>query len=280
MDTRTFTLTADGTQVFGIAQFPDDPGPHPAVLICHGFKGFMEWGFFPPLAEFLVAHGCVAIRWNYSGSGMQPGDELVTNPGAFKRNTYRRELTETLWLLATVGAQIGKDLVDLERVALLGHSRGGAAANLVAAHPDWHDRVRALVTWSAISTVDRFDAATRQRWRETGALPVQNARTGQQLELGLELLADIEHDPAELDLLAAAARRRAPWLIVHGEADESVPVAEARELFAHAAGPKELCIIPGANHTFGARHPFAGVTPELAQAIDTTWSWLQQHLLG
>ena len=23
----------------------------PAVLICHGFKGFKDWGFFPKLAE-------------------------------------------------------------------------------------------------------------------------------------------------------------------------------------------------------------------------------------
>jgi len=51
--TSPFTLdTPSGATLHGFVDLPDDrsghrPEPGPAVVICHGFKGFMEWGFFP-----------------------------------------------------------------------------------------------------------------------------------------------------------------------------------------------------------------------------------------
>ena len=109
-------------------------------------------------------------------------------------------------------------------------------------------------------------------------MPVVNARTGQRLALGPEMLAEIEARRPELDILAAAGGRRAPWLIVHGEEDESVPAGEARRLAGAATGGTELKIIPGANHTFGSRHPFACPTPQLVQALNATQRWFRSHL--
>ena len=276
-------LGARSHKLYGIAQWPETPacGPDcwPTVVICHGFKGFMEWGFFPPLAELLVERGLTVIRFNFSGSGMRPGDELVTDTAAFSSNTFSMELIETLRVLQAAGTEIAPDRVDQERIALVGHSRGGGAALLAAAHPDWRDRLRALVTWAGVGTFDRFgDATAKAEWRRAGALAISNARTGQDLELGVELLADLEQRGAELDLEAAAARRRAPWLIVHGAGDETVPAAEAESLDRAAADPRELLILEGANHTFGARHPFAGPTRELITAMNATQTWLRRHL--
>jgi fermentation-respiration switch protein FrsA (DUF1100 family) len=115
---------------------------------------------------------------------------------------------------------------------------------------------------------------------------VVNARTGQQLALGLGLLEDLEAHRAELDILAAAAHRRAPWLIIHGGQDESVSVADGEQLasvVSHgaspgAAPPAELLILPEANHTFGSRHPFAGPSPSLTQALNATQRWFLRHL--
>ncbi|MEM7354443.1 MAG: alpha/beta hydrolase [Acidobacteriota bacterium] len=276
-------LGAKSPKLYGIAEWPDTPacGPNcwPTVVICHGFKGFMEWGFFPPLAELLVERGLTVIRFNYSGSGMQPGDELVTDPDAFRTNTFSLELIETLRILQAAGTEIAPDRVDPDRMALVGHSRGGGAALLAAAHPDWRDRLRALVTWAGVGTFERFgDDDAKERWRQAGALPLKNARTGQDLELGVELLADLEQRAAELDLEAAAARRKAPWLIVHGAGDETVPAAEAQSLERAAAELKELMILEGANHTFGAQHPFAGPTRELIATMNATQTWLRRHL--
>ena len=277
-ETVPFTLETESAVLHGFVDLPDAAGERPAVVICHGFKGFMEWGFFPHLAALLAERGFVAVRFNLSGAGMLPGDELVTDVDAFRENTYSRELADLQAVLAAAGETIAPGRVDRRRVGLFGHSRGGGAALLAAASPHWRERVGALVTWAAIADVDRFTPEQKEDWRRAGELPVVNARTGQELALGRALLDDVEERRAELDLLAAAAARRAPWLIVHGAEDESVPVEEAHRLAGRAGGEKELLVIPGANHTFGGRHPFAGPTPQLVQALNATQRWFRTYL--
>ena len=273
-----FNLEIGASTLHGLVDLPDIPGPRPAVVICHGFKGFMEWGFFPYLAALLAARGFVAIRFNLSGTGMQPGDELVTDPGAFRGNTCRREVADLLAALAAVGETIAAGRVDRSRLGLFGHSRGGGDAILAAARSPWRESLRALVTWASIADVNRFTPEQKEEWRRRGEHRVVNARTGQELALGPGLLAEMEEGAPDLDILAAAAERRAPWLIVHGSEDESVPAAEARRLAERAGGTTELQVVPGANHTFGARHPFAGPTPHLIQALNSTQRWFRTHL--
>ena len=41
-----------------------------------------------------------------------------------------------------------------------------------------------------------------------------------------------------------------PLLILQGEADTNVPVAQAKALNEHVENPKELVLIPQANHSF------------------------------
>jgi dienelactone hydrolase len=275
-----FKLDRPGGGVLrGVVDLPEAPGRRPTVVICHGFKGFMEWGFFPAVAELLAQRGFVTVRFNLAGSGMQPGDELVSDPRAFSANTYSAEVADLLRVLEATGHEIADDRVDRGRLGLLGHSRGGGAAILAAASQAWRDRIRALVTWAAISHVDRYTPEEKRVWRATGELPVVNTRTGQQLALGRGLLEDVErHSAGSLDILAAAGRVAAPWLIVHGGDDESVPASEAAELAARAAGTHELLVIPGAGHTFGAKHPFVGPTPHLIQALNATQTWFRRHL--
>jgi len=280
-----FTLPSPfGVALDGLLDLPDPgrfPGPRPAVVLCHGFKGFMEWGFFPHLATLLAERGFAAVRFNVSGSGMRPGEDRVADPEAFRADTHSRELAEVLAVLAAVEsgeAPFPRERIDAGRIGLFGHSRGGANALLAGARRS--GQVRALVTWAAISTFDRYTPEQKEAWRRDGELPVVNARTGQQLALGRGLLEDVETHRDELDLLAAAARRTAPWLIVHGEDDEGVPAEEARRLAEAAknAPPAELLLLPGADHTFGARHPFAGPNPGLIQALNATQGWLRRFL--
>jgi len=279
LETRSFLLTlTGGRQLHGLLSLPDEPGPRPTVVVCHGFKGFMEWGFFPHLAGLLTRRGFTVVRFNFSGSGMRPGDELVSNRGAFSHATFSRDLAELQELLEAVGDRVGAGRIDREKLGLLGHSRGGGTALLASAAANRGNRIGALVTWAGVSTFDRLNEEEKAEWRRRGEVPVINARTGQELFLDRSILDDLESRREDLDLIRAAAARRAPWLIVHGDEDETVPVEEAKLLESHAARPGELLVVAGGSHTFGAQHPFTGPTPPLIAALDATQTWLHRHL--
>lgn len=281
--TTPFTLgTPSGSTLHGLVDLPapsDTPGERPTIVVCHGFKGFMEWGFFPYLATLLADRGFVVVRVNLSATGMLPGEDIVSDPAAFRANTHSRELEDLLAVLEAAGETIAPGRVDRGRLGLFGHSRGGGNAILAATREPWRDRVRALVTWASVAAFDRYSAEQKESWRRDGELPVVNARTGQQLALGLDLLEDLEARPGDLDILAAARDVRAPWLIVHGQDDESVPATEAGRLSEAASGVHERLLIPGANHTFGSRHPFIGPNPHLIQALNATQRWFRRHLV-
>ncbi len=278
--TTPFTLgTPSGSTLHGLVDLPHAPGERPAIVVCHGFKGFMEWGFFPYLATLLADRGFVVVRVNLSATGMLPGEDVVSDPAAFRANTHSRELEDLLAVLDATGKTIAPGRVDRGHLGLFGHSRGGGNAILAASREPWRDRVCALVTWASVATFDRYSAEQKESWRRDGELPVVNARTGQQLALGLGLLEDLEERQGDLDILAAARDARAPWLIVHGEDDESVPAAEADRLSEAASGVHERLLIPGANHTFGSRHPFIGPNPHLIQALNATQRWFRRHLV-
>ena len=159
-------------------------------------------------------------------------------------------------------------------VGLLGHSRGGGQAVLGAAA---EGGVTALVTWAAVSHFDRWSDERKAQWRQDGEVLVLNQRTGQQMPLGVGLLEDYEANRDRLDIARAAGEIRAPWLIVHGRADETVPSTEADEL-ARASTGARIELIDGAGHTFECRHPFEGATPQLNAALDRTISHFRTHL--
>lgn len=248
--------------------------PRPAVLVLHGFKGFKDWGMFPVLAERLARAGVTAVTANVSGSGVDD-EGRFTQPDRFGHNTFSTELED---VARVVGALAAGDLgvAPPTALGLVGHSRGGGIAVLQAARDR---RIRTLVTWAAISSVERWSPEDQASWRERGVKEIVNARTGERLPLYPDVLDDIaRHATDSLDILAAAARVRVPWLIAHGTADESVSPLEGRAL--HAAQPgATLLEVDGAGHTFGAAHPWKGPTPEFERVADATLAHLAGALL-
>jgi pimeloyl-ACP methyl ester carboxylesterase len=276
IERRDFELAWDDEprrRVRGRAHLPALDGELPWVLVLHGFKGFMDWGFFPLLCDRLAAHGVAAVAFNASGSGIGPDGETFDEPDAFRTDTLSRQLedVERVRDLALSG-----DLGPLSRArrGVFGHSRGGAVAIVHAAEDGGY---RAVATWAALDDFDRWDAATKHVWRRVGVLPVLNARTGQELPMGVGLLEDFERNAARLDVRACAARLNASLLLVHGGADEAVSVASSRAL--HALAPhSELSIVAGQGHTLGATHPLTDPAPDLLHALESTADWLARSL--
>jgi dipeptidyl aminopeptidase/acylaminoacyl peptidase len=273
---RRITLASRlGEAIHGDLRLPESPGPHPAVIVCHGFKGFKDWGFHPWLGERLAAAGFAAVHFSFSRNGVR-GDGDIEDLDAFRRNTLSIERDDLDTVLdAALSGEVDPWL-DPARVGLMGHSRGGGIALVGAAE---RREVRALVTWAAVSHFDRIaDEATLEEWRRTGVYEVVNSRTGQRLPMGVDFLDDVLRNLPRLDLRAAAARLEAPWLIVHGLADETVPIDEARALHRASGKRAALLALDGAGHTFGAVHPFAGPTPHLEEALGQTIEHLREAL--
>jgi uncharacterized protein len=261
----------DGELLRGEVRLPaPDARPSSAVVILHGFKGFRRWGFFPHLASRLARAGHAAVTFDFSLNGVGADGEGFDELDAFARNTLTREVGEAHRILdaAREGAL---PLDPPARLGLVGHSRGGGVAVIAAAE----GKVDTLVTWASVATFDRWDDGVKADWRRTGRHLVRNARTGQDMPLNLTLLEDFEENRDRLDVEAAAARVRVPWLVVHGGADESVDVSDAHRLAA-AASAAELAVVPGAGHTFGAVHPFVEAGAHLRAAIDRSIAHLEE----
>jgi dienelactone hydrolase len=244
------------------------------VLVVHGFKGFKDWGMFPHLAERLARAGFSAVTFNLSGSGVDDGGEFSLRD-RFGHNTFSAELQDLQRVLdALLSGALGVPAPST--LALVGHSRGGGIAVLETARDS---RIRALVTWAAISRVERWPEDERSAWRARGHTEIQNARTGQILPLYTDVLDDIEQNAETLDIGAAAARIRVPWLIIHGTEDESVGFTEAETLKAASRRKKtQLLAIERGGHTFGATHPWRSATAELDLVFDATLDWLAANL--
>ena len=249
--------------------------PRPAIILLHGFKGFRSWGFFPTLADRLARAGFTVVSYNASGSGVDANGEF-SFPDRFGHNTYSAELADLRGMLGALWAgELG--VVPPTKLGLMGHSRGGGVALLQSAKDP---RVDALVTWATIGMVDRWSAGAKADWRARGRLDVVNSRTSQVLPLYLEVLEEVEQQKSNrLDLEMAAREVKTPWLLLHGEEDDSVPAAESERL--HAASGRattELKIVTGAGHTFGAKHPLEGIPETLERTMQATLSWFGTHL--
>jgi uncharacterized protein len=244
------------------------------VLLLHGFKGFKDWGMFPPLSQRLAQAGFTVVSPNLSGSGVDDAGDFSL-PERFGHNTFSAELEDVRRVTdALMTGRLGVPIPS--SLGLVGHSRGGGIAVLYAARDS---RVRTLVTWAAISSVERWPTPQRTSWRAAGRTDIQNARTGQVLPLYTDVLDDIEQNASGLDIAAAADRLAVPWLIVHGTEDESVRFAEAETLKAASLRPDtRLLPIEAAGHTFGAVHPWRSPTPELDTVFDATLAWLTANL--
>jgi pimeloyl-ACP methyl ester carboxylesterase len=248
------------------------------VVLCHGFKGFKDWGFFPHLADRLARAGFTAVSFNFSGSGVGPDGQSFSEPERFGHATLGGDLTDLATMIEALVAGNLAGAAAPSALGLLGHSRGGAIALL---HARQDPRVRALVTWSTVAAAHRWGPRTVALWRARGSLPIANLRTGEVLPLYPDLLDELEADQAgRFDLGAAAPDVRCPWLQIHGAADRSVPLAEAKRLWERSGRRSQLLVVPHGSHTFGARHPWAGATPELGRAMEETVGWFSETLYG
>ncbi|MFA6954634.1 MAG: alpha/beta hydrolase [Thermoanaerobaculia bacterium] len=259
-------LSAEGLPIRGVLEIPE--APIALVVTVHGFKGFKEWGFFPWTSEAFAASHIASCRFDMSRGGITEGSETFDRLDLFADDTYSIEVDDLTRVVAH--ARKGEGLWELP-LFLFGHSRGGAIAILGSREIEG---VTGVITWSSIAKLHRWDDATVERWRRDGFMEFENARTKQVMRVSTRLLDDLDANRERLDFTRTLAESRLPILVLHGAADESVPVEEATVLHELAQNAP-MVVIESATHTYGAIHPLINVPRELRLAMAITRQFVQ-----
>ena len=178
----------------------------PLLIFSHGFKGFKNWGGFPYMLEKLSKGGFNAAALNFSHNGIDNENPAeFTRLDLFAKNTFSRELDELGLVIGYFYNNAEQYNVDRNKIALIGHSRGGGISILKASADD---RIKCLVTLSSVSTFARYSEKTKELWKKTGYIEAENTRTKQMMRLNLSLLEDIESN--NLDIISAIGKLKIP----------------------------------------------------------------------
>ncbi len=225
---------SEGKKLYGILHLPRIPSP-PCVIASHGLFSSKESEKLVEIGEFFSAHGIAVIRYDHQGCGESEGDISETTTSS------RIKDLEAMLALATNHPLLGESL------GLLGSSMGGFISIFTGA-ADF--RIKALALWATPSRIGDK--------REVEDSENPSLREG--------FYRDLERYDAR-----QAIKTVKNCLILHGGADELVPLAQAEELYASAPPPKHLEVFPGGDHRFTDPH-------HRRRAVRMSLEWFQRYL--
>ena len=216
---------------------PQDRDATPASL--PGYRLYFQ------LADTLGRRGIAVLRLDDRGAGSDAGPMTVTTA----------DLADDI--RAAVAYLRTRPEIDPARVGLVGHSEGGTIAPMVAASDSG---IAAVVLLGATVSKGREIVAFQQRYVVDSMAHLQ----GQQRDAALAQYArNLDSVAAttpwwkffvDYDGALAAGRVRAPVLVLHGEKDYQVPVAEVEKTASavRAGGNRDVSVrvFPGMNHLF------------------------------
>lgn len=238
-----------GDTLSGVMHHPAAGDPAGAVILCHGMESDKNSEKLIFLGRQLAQSGVLTLRFDFAYVG--------ESSGKFEEITYSGEVDDLQAAYALVRSR------RPGKTAILGSSMGGTVALLFAAQ---EPTVAGLVTVAAPLHPEKFPRriltdAQLQGWRERGFTYYHGQR------LNVSLLEDLDR----LNVAAAARAVSCPVLILHGDADEVVPVEEAYELSNCLANSKRLSILKDTDHRFS--------NPAVMQkAIEEASAWLMDHV--
>lgn len=241
----------DGYPVHGWVTVPQDPGPHPVLLLIHGGPyGQYQPAFFDEVQVYTKA-GYAVVFCNPRGSagyGQEHGRTII---GAFGD----RDAVDVLAFLD--GVLAAHPQLDADRVGVLGGSYGGY-----------------LTAWLTTRT-DRFVAAIVER----GFLDPVSFEGSSDIGwyFGLRYLGE---DPAQIAAQSPMAhidKVSTPTLVIHSEHDWRCPVEQGQRWFVglkRRGVESELLLFPGEGHELSR----AGRPKHRVARFEHILSWWARHL--
>lgn len=205
--------------------------PTRGVVLGHCFTCTRHTAILRLLAGDLAAAGFIALRFDFSGNGQSEGD--------FSQSNYSKQMAEmhtAADLLSARGAGW---------IGMAGHSLGGLISFLSASQGDSAGAVCAIGSRiSSMRATHFLDPTQREILEKTGE--VRFTSRGRFLTITEAFFADAEG----FDLPGLLASFDKPLMMIHGDQDEIIPVAEAHRAREASGGRVRLEIIAGADHMF------------------------------
>lgn len=229
----------------------------PVIVYCHGYKGFKDWGHLPYIPAEFNKSGFNFLKFNFSHNGTTFDNPTEFNDlDAFGKNNYSIELQDVQHVLNWLESDKNefRDHIDLNRIYLMGHSRGAAISILTAASDK---RIKKLTTWSTVGDLGRrFPTGKKlEQWKKDGVMYVDNFRTEQNLPHYYQFYEDYLNNKDRFDVKSAEQCLKIPHLLIHGTQDESVYLGESLHLMSLNELTSLIKINKG-THTFGVSHPY------------------------
>lgn len=207
---RHTVALADGKLALAV-HLPEGKGRVPCVIACHGLHASKDSDKYLLLGATLPAAGLALARFDFRGCGESSGVE--------EEMTIATRIED---VEAVAGALQSHPRLD-GRFGFLGSSLGGFVALFVVARRAGDP----VVTWNAPASLTDLANDDLEESRGLG------------VPFALEYMGG---------RYALAPKGVARHLIVHGEADDVVGLDHGTQLYAQAAEPCELLVIPGGDH--------------------------------
>ncbi len=255
-------------------------GGVPVVAVAHDWLCWKDWGFLPFLAGGLAGAGFVAVTFSFSGSGVPAGADEIRDEAAFAANTFTREVEDLERVVTAIFERIlpGREIFDIYAIGALGHGTGGAIAFLEAARDT---RVKAVVGIGATARLAAaLPAGAFDSYFARGEHRFRDPRTQRVLRIEAPLFRDLRTRAKELDVAAAVADLRAPFLLLHGSDDARAPLAEARALFFSNSLRADLQVLRGVGADLGVVHPMAEPPDAARAALAASVAFFRERLGG
>jgi dipeptidyl aminopeptidase/acylaminoacyl peptidase len=230
----------DGLEISGYLTLPvgRDPKNLPLVILPHGGPyGVRDKLAYDPEVQFLANRGYVVLQPNYRGSDGYGKIYYEKGEGQWGR-AMQDDLDDGMDWLAKDG------IVDPKRVCIVGSSYGGYAALWGATRNP--ERYRCAASWAGVSDVKRqlryqLDFGISRRYRKNWRATVQG---------------EDKFDLRTVSPLFAADQLKVPVLVMHGDADQTVPYKQSKlyaDALAKAGKAHEFYTINDEGHSFSSR---------------------------
>ncbi len=232
MKQKIFFKNSKGIKLFGVLSNPTDDTTKPMIILCHGFSAGKEGRTYVRLEEILNGKGISTFRFDFFGHG--------ESGGKFEEITTSEAIDDVLNAIKSI-----KDL-GYKKIGLVGSSFGGMASIFAASRSEG---LHVLALKSPVSDYKSMSETRRSEqeledWKEKGFIELEGP-DGEMRRLNYSFYEDAE----KVDAYEAARKINIPALIVHGDADETVPIEQSLKT-ASLIEDCRLEVIKGGDHTY------------------------------